>query len=125
MIKNSMSAQILQFLDSCGSAGCPLAPLSPRQGHFSAEVAPSRISCGRIPLCFRPADADEPRRHSACTGFFFFFLLGKASLGWISRAGGGAKTSPAASPALTKHKVIVGGGAHGVKYVGFVGNLEF
>lgn len=29
-----------------------------------------------------------------------------------------------ASPTLTKHKVVVGGGAHGVKYVGFVGDLE-
>lgn len=56
---------------------------------------------------------------------FFFCLLGKASLGWISRAGRGAKTSPVASPSLTKHKVIVGGGAHGVKHVGFIGNLEF
>lgn len=50
--------------------------------------------------------------------------LGVAALGLSSRTGGGAQMSPVAPPALTQHKVIVGGGAHGIKYVGFVGDLE-
>lgn len=32
--------------------------------------------------------------------------------------------SPVAPPALTQHKVVVGGGAHGVEHVGLVGDLE-
>lgn len=50
--------------------------------------------------------------------------LGLAALGVSSGAGRGAKTSLVAPPALTQHKVIVGGGAHGIKHVGFVGDLE-
>lgn len=32
--------------------------------------------------------------------------------------------SPVGPPALTEHKVVVGGGAHGIKYIGFVRDLE-
>lgn len=57
---------------------------------------------------------------------FFFFLpsLGVAVLGLSSGAGRGAEMSPVAPPALTQHKVVVGGGAHGIKNVGFIGDLE-
>lgn len=50
--------------------------------------------------------------------------LGVAALGLSSRAGGRAKMSAVALPALAQDKVIVGRGAHGVKYVGFVRYLE-
>jgi len=41
-----------------------------------------------------------------------------------SRAGGRAYMSPVAPPAPTQHKVVIVRGAHGVKYVGFVGYVE-
>ncbi len=50
--------------------------------------------------------------------------LGMAALGLSSRTGGRAVMSPVGPPALTEHKVVVCGGAHGIKYVGFVGDLE-
>lgn len=53
-----------------------------------------------------------------------FFSLGLAVLGLSPGAGRGAEMSPVAPPALTQHKVIVGGGAHGVKNVGFIWDLE-
>lgn len=49
---------------------------------------------------------------------------GVAAPGLSSRTGRGAQMSPVAPPALTQHKVIVGGRAHGIKHVGFVGDLE-
>lgn len=52
------------------------------------------------------------------------FSLGVAALGLSSRTRRGAEMSPVGLPALTQHKVVVGGGAHGIKYVGFVGDLE-
>lgn len=52
------------------------------------------------------------------------FSLGVAALGLSSRAGRGAEMSPVGPPALAQHKVVVGGGAHGIKHVGFVGDLE-
>lgn len=52
------------------------------------------------------------------------FSLGIGVLGCISGAGRGAKTSPVASPSLTEHKVVVGGGTHSVKYVGLIWDLE-
>lgn len=51
-------------------------------------------------------------------------LLAVAVLLLRSQAGRGAKVSPVAPPALTQHKVVVGGGAHGVKHVGLVWDLE-
>lgn len=50
--------------------------------------------------------------------------LGVAALERRSGAGGGAQAPPVALPAPTQHKVVVGGGAHGVEYVGFVGQLK-
>lgn len=38
--------------------------------------------------------------------------------------GGRAEMSPVAPPVLAQDKVVVGGGAHGIKYIGFVGDLE-
>lgn len=46
-----------------------------------------------------------------------------AVLGLSSRAGGGAEMSAVALPALAQDEVVVGCGAHGVKYVGFVGDV--
>lgn len=47
-----------------------------------------------------------------------------AAPGYSPRTGGGAKRSAMAPPAMTQDKVVVGHGAHGVEYVGFVRNLE-
>lgn len=52
------------------------------------------------------------------------FSLAVAALGLSSRAGRGAQMPPVGPPALTQHKVIVGGGTHGIKHVGFVWDLE-
>lgn len=50
--------------------------------------------------------------------------LGVAALGLSSRAGGGAQVFPMAPPVLPQDKVVVGSGAHGIEYIGFVGNQE-
>lgn len=50
--------------------------------------------------------------------------LGVAVLRLSSRTGDGAQMSPVGPPALSEHKVVVGGGAHGIKYIGFVRDLE-
>lgn len=50
--------------------------------------------------------------------------LGVAVLGLNATARRGAIMSPMALPALTQQEVVVGGGAHGVKYVGFIRDLE-
>lgn len=51
-------------------------------------------------------------------------LLAVAGLLLRSQAGRGAKVSLVAPPTLTQHKVVVGGGAHGVKHVRLVWDLE-
>ena len=66
----------------------------------------------------RPADAGELLWRTGTSS------LGKAGLGCLARAGREAQTPPVASPSLTEHKVIVGGGTHGVKHVGFIWDLE-
>ena len=50
--------------------------------------------------------------------------LGLAALGLSSRAGRRAEISPVVPPVLAQDKVVVGVGAHGIKYIGFVRDLE-
>lgn len=50
--------------------------------------------------------------------------LSVAALGWSSGAEGRAEVSPVAPPVPAQDKVIVGRSAHGVKHIGFVGDLE-
>lgn len=51
-------------------------------------------------------------------------LLGVAAPGLSSRTRRRAEMSPVGLPALAQHKVVVGRGAHGIKHVGFVWDLE-
>lgn len=119
-IKSDMATQIPKSFPQGGFLR--LCQASARASVLSARsffVFPSRgrpVSAAESRFVFCPADADEPLTGKPS--------LGGAGLGWISRAGRGAKASPVASPALTKHEVIVGRGAHGVKHVGFIGDLE-
>lgn len=100
------------------------AALSSWRGQFSAEVVLPPLSVAQLHLAFCPAEADELLSAVLIFSVHRHFSLGKAGLGCTYRAGRGAKTSPVAPPSLTEHKVIVGGGTHSVKYVGFVRDLE-
>lgn len=94
----------------------------PQKGPFSVRVpahivvAESHGIAAKQLICLR----DELRKIQPGK----MLSLGVAVLGLNSTARRGAIMSHMALPALTQQKVIVGGGAHGVKYVGFIGDLE-
>lgn len=71
-----------------------------------------------------PGQSDNLVTHAVSTSGQQQFLLGEATLRLSPGAGGGPQMSPISPPALTQHKVIVCGGAHGIEYIGFVRDLE-
>lgn len=82
------------------------------------------VCCTVMPV---PVDERVPPSLRTCSWHFTperYFSFGVSAPGLSSRAGRGAKMSPVAPPAPTQHKVVVGGGAHGIKHVGFIWDLE-
>lgn len=91
---------------------------------FQVSLTDGVSCCTVLPA---PADERVPPSSWTCSWHLTpesYFSFGVSVPGLSSRAGRGAKMSPVAPPAPTQYKVVVGGGAHGIKHVGFIWDLE-
>lgn len=108
----------------------PLCSQRPGQKSMSLLLKfPGLFDWWSVCCTVSPAPADErvPLSSRTCSCHLTpesYFSFGVSVPGLSSRAGGEAKMSPVAPPAPTQHKVVVGGGAHGIKHVGFIWDLE-
>ncbi|TNN57968.1 hypothetical protein EYF80_031792 [Liparis tanakae] len=106
----SLSSRIILFKKSVNSSGLISKSPVPRESLVSERL----ISAAR-----RQSRGDESSQKGGLR-----WSLGVSGLERRSGAEGGAQAPPVAPPAPTQHKVVVGGGAHGVEHVGFVGELK-